>query len=65
MMQIGDVVKFNDKNAGYDPRDIGTVVRKDVYQSGLKAGGDPLVEVLWSYGGLGWISETRVKVVQV
>ena len=64
-MQIGDVVKFNDKNAGYDPRDIGTVIHKDVYQSGLETGGEPLVEVLWSYGGLGWILETRVRVVEV
>jgi len=62
-MQVGDIVKFGDKYAGYDPRDIGTVIRKDRYRSGLEVDGEPLVEVLWSYGGLGWILETRVKVI--
>ena len=64
-MQVGDIVKFSDKYAGYDPRDIGTVIRKDRYRSGLEVDGEPLVEVLWSYGGLGWILETRVEVVTV
>jgi hypothetical protein len=62
-MQVGDVVKFNDKGTRYDLRDIGTIVRKDIYRSGLEVGGEPLVEVLWSNGDLGWILETRVGVV--
>ena len=64
-MKVGDVVKFNDKYADYDPRDIGTVIRKDRYRSGLEVDGEPLIEVLWSHGDLGWILETRVDVVTV
>ncbi len=59
-MKTGDIVKFDpiDKE---DTRNVGTVIRLDTYIGAM--GLESIIEVLWSTGQLGWILESRVKVI--
>ena len=59
-MKTGDIVKFVpiDKE---DTRNVGTVIRFDTYVGAM--GLESLIEVFWSTGQLGWILESRVKVI--
>ena len=65
-MKIGDLVKIND--VANDPRGSGVVLKFDMYTSTRTSPGgtirfpprEPIVEVLWANGSLGWILKTRL-----
>jgi len=68
-MITGDLVRFKRLLAG-DSRRMGTVLAFDLYHGGRLEGGtfryqtpEKLVRVLWNHGGVGWVSRSRLEVI--
>jgi hypothetical protein len=65
-MRIGDLIRFAPedlKNRDInDSRDVGTILKFDTYSSqvGSSFTKEPIIEVLWSNGTVGWILKSRV-----
>ena len=59
-MKIGDVVEIREKLPKWDDRKFGTILRFDVYSSGVVQTPEPIVEVLWNAGHKSWILKSRV-----
>ena len=74
-MKIGDLIKFEPDekalviNDMVDHRRVGTILGFDVYRGNEKAMGvplrnpEPIIEVLWNTGHIGWILQDRVEAI--
>ncbi len=73
-MKIGDLIRFTPEDcltaslpyslcADEDTRAVGTILKFDTYSSqvGSSFRKEPIIEVLWSDGTVGWILESRVS----
>ena len=67
-MRVGDLVQFDDYYVKEDDRQVGTVLKFDLYRGGDDCGtargpAESLVQVMWGTGEVGWILERRVRVI--
>jgi len=74
-MRIGDLIRFTPEEVltaslpyslrgpQEDTRVVGTILKLDTYSSqvGSSFRKEPIIEVLWSDGTVGWILESRVR----
>ena len=68
-MGVGDLVKFEpDGHALYiggmkDERRVGTIVGRSIWMGDEAKPSEPILEVLWNTGALGWILQSRVEMI--
>ena len=67
-MKVGDLVQFDDYYVKEDDRQVGTVLKFDIFRGADDCGtisgpAESLVQVLWGTGEVGWILERRVRVI--
>jgi len=75
-MKIGDLIRFTPEAYDFyqgrpssptlpdeDTREVGTILKFDTYSSqvGSSFRKEPIIEVLWSDGTVGWILKSRVS----
>ena len=67
-MKVGDLIQFDDDYGIKDDRQVGTVLKFDLYRDGddcgtLRGPAESLIQVLWNTGQTGWILERRVRII--
>tara|TARA_B100000073_G_C23338782_1_gene413942 strand:- start:324 stop:527 length:204 start_codon:yes stop_codon:yes gene_type:complete len=60
-MNVGDLVKINDLKEPDSNRELGTIVKHDIYDSQFGSLHEKISEVLWNSGKLSWILTSRLE----
>jgi len=67
-MKIGDLIEANDPemiNDINENRRVGNILRFDTYQAASRPHlNEPIVEIHWNSGEIGWILQRRVRLVK-
>jgi hypothetical protein len=67
-MKVGDLIKFTPEEDTLtigdmkDRRRVGTILKIDTYRGKINLP-EPILEVFWSTGALGWILQRRVELI--
>lgn len=61
-VKVGELVKISDVGVN-DSRQIGTVLKFDVYKTTSSGGDESIAEVMWNNGGIGWVLTSRLEMI--